>query len=338
MMREDLIRDFLNTLLIPSTQETLFKYALVPSITQTKVQLMFEVPTSLLTQIQPLILQVEEWLKKTFPGHQVFCGITSEKKTPQKQLLTFEKINHIICVASGKGGVGKSTTAVNLAIALAQQGKRVGLLDADIYGPSLPQLLDIHEKPSLTSEKKILPLMKYGIHALSIGLMVPADKAIIWRGPMVQGAFLQLLKEADWDVDVLVIDMPPGTGDVQLTLAQQIQVSGAIIVSTPQDLALIDATRALQMFQSVNVPILGIIENMSFFECPHCHHQSHIFHHGGARQTANTLSIPFLGEIPLDIATRIGSDTGQPITIYEPEHLCSKIYHQIASQLINVLF
>ena len=210
---------------------------------------MFEVPSALLTQVQPLIVQVEEWLKKTFPDHHTFCGITSEKKIQSKKLLTFEKISHIICVASGKGGVGKSTTAVNLAIALAQQGKRVGLLDADIYGPSLPQLLDLHEKPSLTTDNKLLPLMKYGIQALSIGLMIPADKAVIWRGPMVQGAFLQLLKEADWDVDVLVIDMPPGTGDVQLTLAQQIQVSGAIIVSTPQDLALIDATRALQMFQ-----------------------------------------------------------------------------------------
>lgn len=338
MTREDLIRDFLNTLLIPQTQETLFKYVLVPSISETKIQLMFEVPSALLTQVQPLIVQVEEWLKKTFPDHHTFCGITSEKKIQSKKLLTFEKISHIICVASGKGGVGKSTTAVNLAIALAQQGKRVGLLDADIYGPSLPQLLDLHEKPSLTTDNKLLPLMKYGIQALSIGLMIPADKAVIWRGPMVQGAFLQLLKEADWDVDVLVIDMPPGTGDVQLTLAQQIQVSGAIIVSTPQDLALIDATRALQMFQSVNVPILGMIENMSFFECPQCHHHSHIFHHGGARQTAQTLSIPFLGEIPLDMTTRIGSDTGNPITIFEPEHSCSKIYHQIASKLIHMLF
>lgn len=337
MTREDLIRDFLNTLLIPQTNEPLFKYALVPSITETKIQLMFEVPSPLLTQIQPLIAQVEEWLKTTFPNHHIFCGITSEKKTQPKKLLTLEKIGHIICVASGKGGVGKSTTAVNLAIALAQQGKRVGLLDADIYGPSLPQLLDLHEKPSLTPEKKLLPLVKYGIQALSIGLMIPADKAVIWRGPMVQGAFLQLLKEADWDVDVLIIDMPPGTGDVHLTLVQQIQLSGAVVVSTPQDLALIDATRALQMFQSVNVPILGIIENMSFFECPQCHHQSHIFHHGGARQTAAALSIPFLGEIPLDITTRIGSDAGKPITIYEPEHPCSKIYHQIAMQLWQAL-
>lgn len=336
MRREDLIRDFLNTVLIPNTQETLFKYALVPSITSERIQLMFEVPASIAVTLQPLVREVEVWLKNTFPTHQIFCGITSEKTAPpKKKKLSLENVGHIICVASGKGGVGKSTVAVNLALSLHHQGKRVGLLDADIYGPSLPQMLDLHEKPEITEDKKLTPLQKYGIQVLSIGLMVPPDQALIWRGPMVQGALLQLLKEGAWDVDILVIDMPPGTGDVHLTLSQQIAVSGAVIVSTPQDVALIDAKRAISMFQRVEVPILGIIENMSFFACPNCHHQSSIFDHGGAQKTAKTLAIPFLGEIPIDIATRIGSDTGKPITVFQPEHVCSKIYHQIAEKILQ---
>lgn len=337
MMREDLIRDFLNTVSIPETDDTLLKYALAPSITNERLQLMFEVPASLLTTIQALIPYVEGWLKKTFPNHQIFCGLTSQKAAPTKGKLTLEKVKHIICVASGKGGVGKSTTALNLALALHQLGKRVGILDADIYGPSLPQMLDIHEKPGITADKKLVPLTKYGIQALSIGLMIPADSPVIWRGPMVQGALIQLLKEADWDADILVIDMPPGTGDAHLTLAQQVSLSGAVIVSTPQDIALIDAKRAVAMFERVAVPILGIIENMSFFECPHCHHQSHIFNHAGARQVAESLGIPFIGEIPIDINTRIGADTGKPVTVFEPEHAISKIYKQIAANVLEKL-
>lgn len=337
MMREDLIRDFLNTVSIPETDETLLKYTFAPSITNDRIQLMFEVPASLLTNIQPLIPRVEEWLRQTFPNHQIFCGLTSQKTPSPKGKLTLEKVKHIICVASGKGGVGKSTTALNLALALHQLGKRVGILDADIYGPSLPQMLDLHEKPGITADKKLIPLTKYGIQALSIGLMIPADSAVIWRGPMVQGALIQMLKEADWDADILVIDMPPGTGDAHLTLAQQVSLSGAVIVSTPQDIALIDAKRAVAMFERVAVPILGIIENMSFFECPHCHHQSHIFNHAGARQTAKSLGIPFIGEIPIDIQTRIGADTGKPITVFEPEHAISKIYQQIATTILAKL-
>lgn len=338
MRREDLIRDFLNTVLIPKTNESLFKYALVPTITSDQIQLMFEVPVALAPSLQPLIPQVESWLKSTFPQHQIFCGLTSEKTTVSKKKLTLENIGHIICVASGKGGVGKSTTALNLAISLQQQGKRVGILDGDIYGPSLPQMLNLQEKPGITETKKLIPLLKYGIQVLSIGLMIPTDKAVIWRGPMVQGALLQLLKEGDWDVDILVIDLPPGTGDVHLTLSQQIALTGAVIVSTPQDVALIDAKRAISLFQQVEVPVLGIIENMSFFECPNCHHQSSIFHHGGARLAAETLTIPFLGEIPIDITTRIGSDTGKPITVFHPEHPCSKIYQQIATRILLQIY
>lgn len=341
MMREDVIRDFLNTVSIPGTNDFLLKYALAPSIESKRLQLIFEVPPSLLRTIQPLIPYVEEWLAKTFPNHQIFCGLTSQKDilkaAHSKTKLTLEKVKHIICIASGKGGVGKSTTALNLALALHHLGKKVGILDADIYGPSLPQMLDIHEKPGLTANKKLIPLTKYGIQALSIGLMIPADSPIIWRGPMVQGALIQLLKEADWDADILVIDMPPGTGDAHLTLAQQISLSGAIIVSTPQDIALIDAKRAAAMFERVHVPILGIIENMSFFECPHCHHQSHIFHHAGARQTAEALNIPFMGEIPIDIETRVGADTGKPIVVFAPDHPASKIYQHIAVKILEKL-
>lgn len=338
MMREDLIRDFLNTVLIPETSEPLLKYALAPSIADDRLQLMFEVPAPLLTKVQPLIPHVEEWLKQTFPNHQIFCGLTSQKTASAKGKLTLGKVKNIICVASGKGGVGKSTTALNLALALHQLGKRVGILDADIYGPSLPQMLDLSAKPSITADKKLIPLTKHGIQALSIGLMIPADSPVIWRGPMVQGAIIQMLKEADWDADILVIDMPPGTGDAHLTLAQQVSLSGAIIVSTPQDIALIDAKRAVAMFERVAVPVLGIIENMSFFECPHCHHQSHIFNHAGARKAAESLGISFLGEIPIDINTRIGADTGKPITIFEPEHTVSKIYQQIAATILEKLF
>lgn len=337
MAREDLIRDFLNTVLIPETKEPLLKYTLVPSINEDRIQLMFEAPSPLIAKIKGLLPEVESWLKKSFPTHQTFCGLTAEKKTKTKTRVTLDKVKQILCVASGKGGVGKSTTALNLAIALQQQGKRVGILDADIYGPSLPQMLSLTDKPGITITKKLIPLRRYSLQALSIGLMIPPDSPVIWRGPMAQGALIQLLKEADWDVDILVIDMPPGTGDIHLTLTQQIPLSGAIIVSTPQDIALIDARRAISMFQRVAVPILGIIENMSFFECPNCHHQSHIFHHNGAKTTARNLEIPFLGAIPIDINTRIGTDTGKPITVSDPNHLCSKLYQGIAINILGQL-
>jgi ATP-binding protein involved in chromosome partitioning len=227
-------------------------------------------------------------------------------------------VKAVIAVASGKGGVGKSTVSVNLALGLAALGLRTGLLDCDIYGPSVPRLLGITEKPRMIGNK-LLPIVKFGLKAMSIGFLVEEDKPMIWRGPMVQSAITQMLSDVDWaPLDVLVVDMPPGTGDAQLTLAQRVPLKGAVIVSTPQDLALIDARKALAMFRRTEVPVLGIVENMSVFVCPHCGQASHIFGHGGARQVASQLGCDFLGEIPLVPSIRETSDAGAPVVATAP--------------------
>jgi ATP-binding protein involved in chromosome partitioning len=225
----------------------------------------------------------------------------------------------IIAVASGKGGVGKSTVAVNLALSLSRLGLKVGLLDADIYGPSLPRLMGIAEKPE-SDGKKLVPITKHGIKTMSIGFLVEEDQAMIWRGPMVQSALTQMLQDVQWaPLDVLVLDMPPGTGDAQLTIAQRVPLKGAVIVSTPQDIALIDARKGISMFQKTHVPILGLVENMSVFVCSNCGHEHHIFGHGGARETAATLGAPFLGEIPLVPRIRETSDAGTPVSVSAPD-------------------
>ena len=247
-------------------------------------------------------------------------------------------VAHMIAVASGKGGVGKSTTAANLALALSARGLSVGLLDADIYGPSVPKIMGIKEKPTLTSGKTLEPLRQHGVKLMSMGFLVDEETPMIWRGPMVQTAIQQMLRDVAWaPLDVLVIDMPPGTGDAQLTLAQQVPLSGAIIVSTPQDLALLDARKGLAMFRRVNVPILGIIENMSLYVCPQCGHESHLFGHGGAAREAEKTGVPFLGEIPLDLRLRETSDAGTPIVVTDPEGLLAARYHAIAEQLMQQL-
>jgi len=247
-------------------------------------------------------------------------------------------VKHIIAVASGKGGVGKSTTAINLALGLRDVGLKVGVLDADIYGPSLPKLLAIREKPQTIGGTRLKPIERYGLTVMSIGFLIEEETPMIWRGPMVMSALTQMLREVAWgEIDVMVVDMPPGTGDAQLTMAQQVPLAGAIIVSTPQDLALIDARRGIAMFQRVNVPILGVVENMSYFLCPSCGARSDIFGHGGARHEAERLKVPFLGEVPLDMSIRETSDSGLPIVATQPDSAHAKIYRSIAENVRNAL-
>ncbi|MFM8746749.1 MAG: iron-sulfur cluster carrier protein ApbC [Aestuariivirga sp.] len=245
-------------------------------------------------------------------------------------------IRHLVAVASGKGGVGKSTTAVNLALALHSLGLRVAVLDADVYGPSIPKLFGLNGKPEASSEpgKKMKPMSRHGVEVMSIGFLVPEDTPMIWRGPMVMSALTQLLRETAWSpADVMVIDMPPGTGDVQLTLAQQTPLSGAVIVSTPQDLALIDARKGINMFRKVNVPVIGILENMSYFVCSRCGERHEIFGHGGAREEAARIGVPCLGEVPLDKELRLRSDAGEPVVASQPESLHTAIYRDVARQV-----
>ena len=247
-------------------------------------------------------------------------------------------IDAFIAVASGKGGVGKSTTAVNLALGLRDLGLKVGMLDADIYGPSLPKLLAIKEKPQTVGGNKLKPIERYGLTVMSIGFLIDEETPMIWRGPMVMSAITQMLREVEWGkLDIMVVDMPPGTGDAQLTMAQQVPLKGAVIVSTPQDLALIDARRGIAMFKRVNVPVLGVVENMSYFLCPHCGTRSDIFSHGGAQHEAERLGVPFLGEVPLHMTIREKSDSGLPVVATMPDGEHAKIYRDIAARVLAQL-
>jgi ATP-binding protein involved in chromosome partitioning len=253
---------------------------------------------------------------------------------PQRSKAGVPGIEAIIAVASGKGGVGKSTTAVNLALALKANGLRVGILDADVYGPSMPRLLGITGRPQQIENRIIVPMENFGIKVMSMGFLVDEGTAMIWRGPMVQSALMQMLREVAWgDLDVLVVDMPPGTGDAQLTMAQQVPLSGAVIVSTPQDLALIDARKGLNMFNKVEVPVLGIVENMSYFIAPDTGNRYDIFGHGGARAEAEAIGVPFLGEVPLTISIREHSDAGTPVVVAEPDSPQTAVYLSIAEKV-----
>ena len=248
-------------------------------------------------------------------------------------------VKRIIAVASGKGGVGKSTVACNLAVGLAKMGLKVGVLDADLFGPSMPKLFGLSRKPEIGPDgQKLIPLEAYGVKVMSIGFLIEEGAPVIWRGPMVMSALNQLLREVAWgELDVLVVDMPPGTGDTQLTMAQNVPLSGAVIVSTPQDLALIDARRGIAMFKQTQVPLIGIVENMSYFVCPHCGGRTDVFSHGGARREAEKLGVPFLGEAPLDIAIRLNSDEGRPIVASLPEGAQALAFLDIAKQVAETL-
>ena len=314
------------------------------SLKDGKVVLSIGVPDpNAAAEMEPTRARVEEKLK-SLPGVvSARVILTAEKESPKQQQaggyqsdVLLPQVKSIIAVASGKGGVGKSTTAINVALALKSLGLSVGLFDADIYGPSMPRMLGIAQaQPEATEDgEKINPLENYGIKCMSMGFLVPEDSPVIWRGPMVMGALEQMMKDVAWgELDVMVVDMPPGTGDTQLTMSQRVPLTGAVIVSTPQDIALLDARKGLNMFRKVDVPVLGIIENMSYYNCPQCGHEAHIFGHGGAQKEAARLSCDFLGEIPLDIRIRETSDGGEPIVVSDPKGAHALAYIAIAQKI-----
>ena len=300
--------------------------------------------------LEPMRKAAEEVVSRIPGVESVMVALTAERKPGSGQAAPqqarpaapgpdpakpgVDGVKTIIAVASGKGGVGKSTTAINLALGLQAIGLKVGVLDADIYGPSLPRLLKIERMPEPPAEGKLKAFEGYGLKVMSMGFLVEEDTPMIWRGPMVMSALTQMLREVDWgELDVMVVDMPPGTGDAQLTMAQQVPLAGAVIVSTPQDLALIDARKGLAMFKKVSVPVLGIIENMSYFLCPSCGERSDIFGHGGARAEAEKLGAPFLGEVPLHMEIRETSDAGTPVVVSAPDGPHAKIFKDIAAKV-----
>ncbi len=259
-------------------------------------------------------------------------------ENPWADQVSIPGVKNIIAVASGKGGVGKSTVAVNLAVALARQGLKIGLMDADTYGPSLPRMLGAHKRPMINEQRKIIPVEAHGVKFISIGSFIDDSTAMIWRGPMVMKMVEQFLRDVDWgDLDLLLVDLPPGTGDAQLTLAQKVPLSGAIIVTTPQDMAFTVARRGLMMFRDINVPVLGIIENMSYFHCPHCGERTDIFSHGGGKTTSQDLEVPFLAEIPLDPEIREGGDTGRPIVVTSPNSPAAQSFTSAAQTVLGML-
>src|SRR5213593_2225959 len=285
------------------------------------------------TQLDPIRKLVAGTLRRVPGVSAVNVSVTSKivSHTVQRGVKLIPEVKNIVAVASGKGGVGKSTTAVNLALALAAEGASVGVLDADIYGPSQPMMLGIAGRPESKDGKHLEPMEGHGLQAISIGFLIDIDTPMVWRGPMVTQALEQLLKDTNWrDLDYLVVDLPPGTGDIQLTLAQKVPVTGAVIVTTPQDIALIDARKGLKMFEKVGVPIVGIVENMSIHVCSNCGHAEHIFGEGGAERMCKDYNVPFLGGLPLDIGIREQADSGRPTVVADPDGKIAAIYKEIA--------
>ncbi len=333
----------------PATGQDLVSAGMVQGLAAREglVQFSLQVPRERAAQFEPVRLAAQR-AAAAVPGVlNVTAVLTAHREaapqpaTPRQAArapsgqgpMLLPEVGAIVAVASGKGGVGKSTTAVNLAVALAAQGLRVGLLDADIYGPSLPQMLGTREKPRATGQR-ITPLSRWGLKAMSIGFLVDEETPMIWRGPMVMGALEQMMGQVDWGpLDIMVVDMPPGTGDAQLTMSQRVPLAGAVIVSTPQDVALLDARRGVRMFEKVNVPVLGLIENMSYFCCPNCNHRTDLFGHGGAQREAGRLGVEFLGELPLKLAIRELSDAGTPIVTAQPDSEEAATYRRIAARV-----
>lgn len=343
MLLESQITDALKTLINPLSKQDIVSSKVVQGLSITasgKVSFALEVNTEFMNEGIKLKDQATSLLTKISGVTSVQIALTAQRKpkvnNPTKQGIP--GVKHIIAVGSGKGGVGKSTTAVNLACALKLMDLKVGILDGDIYGPSLPRLLGIQERPTSDDNKTINPIEVYGMKCMSMGFMMAEKMPVIWRGPMIQAAFQQMLRQVKWDdLDVLVIDLPPGTGDVHLTLAQTVLLSGAIIVSTPQDLALVDARKGLEMFLKVDVPVLGFVENMSYFLCPHCKERSEIFEHGGVHKEAQALGVPLLAEIPLHMSIREASELGKPIVFSTGDSTEVKIYQLLARNVWEII-
>jgi len=348
------VRQVLEGITAPRTGKGLLAAGMVGgiSVAGDKVTVALEVDPSFGPALEPLRREVETRIGALSGVAQATVVMSGKKPgiapvqthnhgprpgaAPNK--LPLDGVRHIVAVASGKGGVGKSTTAANLALSLLAMGYKVGVLDSDIYGPSMQRVLGVGGKPDISAQKKMIPKQAHGLKVMSMGFMVPEDTAMIWRGPMVMSAIQQMLREVDWGtLDFLIVDMPPGTGDAQLTLAQTVPLAGAVIVSTPQDLALIDASRGVAMFNKVAVPVLGIVENMSTFICPNCQHETPIFGHGGARREADRLAVRFLGEIPLDMAIRVTSDAGTPIVVDQPSGPHAAAYRAVAENVVAAL-
>ena len=348
-INEDLILEALKEIEDPSQSKDIVSLGLINNITikDSNVSVTLEVPVNRGASMEPIRKLAQERvlnIKDVTSATVVVTAHENKEKTSTFEIDKEDKVEKVlesnvkrfVAIGSGKGGVGKSTTSANIAIALKLEGYKVGLLDADVYGPSQPRMLGVSGRPASVGGDMVAPLQNYGISLMSMGLLVPDDTAMIWRGPMVQSALTQMLNSVAWgDLDVIVIDLPPGTGDIQISLAQQVNLAGAIIVSTPQDIALLDVVKALTMFQKANVPVLGMIENMSYWSCPDCGRVDHIFGEGGVKAEAKKRNIDLLGEIPISVDVRKSSDAGIPIIISEPESIQSQNYRLIAKSIIK---
>ena len=348
-INEDLILEALKEIEDPSQSKDIVSLGLINNITikDSNVAITLQVHVHRGASMEPIRKLAQEKvlnIKDVTSATVVVTAHENKEKTSTFETDKEEKVEKVlesnvkrfVAIGSGKGGVGKSTTSANIAIALKLEGYKVGLLDADVYGPSQPRMLGVSGRPASVGGDMVAPLQNYGISLMSMGLLVPDDTAMIWRGPMVQSALTQMLNSVAWgDLDVIVIDLPPGTGDIQISLAQQVNLAGAIIVSTPQDIALLDVVKALTMFQKANVPVLGMIENMSYWSCPDCGRVDHIFGEGGVKAEAKKRNIDLLGEIPISVDVRKSSDAGIPIIISEPESIQSQNYRLIAKSIIK---